>query len=64
MLDFGIRPAHVLYVRCAGFTTRPPTQILKSFEYRFISLSLKVAFFLEYSYIPPEFFHFFSKDGN
>ena len=27
-LDFGIRPAHV---RCAGLTTLPPTQILKSF---------------------------------
>jgi hypothetical protein len=33
-LDFGIRPAYVLYVRCAGLTTRPPTQLLKSFGYR------------------------------
>ncbi|MBL9029815.1 MAG: hypothetical protein JNK42_05060 [Caedimonas sp.] len=35
MLAFGIRPAHVLIVRCAGLTTRPPTYSLKSFGYVF-----------------------------
>jgi len=33
-LDFRIRPAHVFYVRCAGFTACPSVQILKSFGYR------------------------------
>ena len=33
VLDFGVRPAHVLHVRSAGLTTRPPIQSLKSFGY-------------------------------